>query len=205
MTSDRDTRSRILETARDLFFSHGFARVTMDQIAATLGMSKKTLYKYFPSKEGLLRDIVRQRTGEIGEGVDRILGDEGLDFVAKLRRLMGFLAAAISRVGQLFMQDLQKGAPDIWRELDDFRRNKAMRSFSELLSEGVRKGAFRSDVDQHLLTLLYANSIQGIINGETLAQLPLTASQAFEGIIAVLFEGILTDDYRARYAAHPGR
>jgi len=47
-------RRRILAGARRHFFANGFRRVTMDDLAAELGMSKKTLYAHFPSKQHLL-------------------------------------------------------------------------------------------------------------------------------------------------------
>jgi len=40
--------------ASQLFESHGYAQVTMEQVAAQAGVSKRTLYKYFPAKEALL-------------------------------------------------------------------------------------------------------------------------------------------------------
>jgi len=48
--TDAEVRNRILTEARGLFFRYGFSRVTMDEAAETLGMSKKTLYRHFPSK-----------------------------------------------------------------------------------------------------------------------------------------------------------
>jgi len=51
-------RQRIVEAARTHFFSHGFRRVTMDDLAAELAISKKTLYAYFPSKTALLEDVL---------------------------------------------------------------------------------------------------------------------------------------------------
>ena len=79
-----DPRQRILLAAREHFFAYGYSALTMDGLAAELGMSKKTLYKYFPSKDSLLQEIMSRRTGEIEEGVDRILREESLDFVEKV-------------------------------------------------------------------------------------------------------------------------
>ena len=55
MTAEAEARGRILAAARRLFFAHGFGRVTMDEIASELAMSKKTLYRHFASKEAALR------------------------------------------------------------------------------------------------------------------------------------------------------
>ena len=51
--TDMEIRDRILEKARDMFFKLGFSKVTMDEIAFELGMSKKTLYRYFKTKKNL--------------------------------------------------------------------------------------------------------------------------------------------------------
>lgn len=50
-------RKRILETAKEFFLEFGYKKVTMDEIADSLGMSKKTLYQYFPSKYELLSAV----------------------------------------------------------------------------------------------------------------------------------------------------
>ena len=52
--TDEETRQRILRVAMTFFLAHGFSRVTMDEIARELGMSKKTLYQHFESKESLM-------------------------------------------------------------------------------------------------------------------------------------------------------
>lgn len=205
MSGDFETRNRILEAAREQFFQLGFTKVTMDEIASGLGMSKKTLYRFFSGKDELLREVVELNKGEIERGLDDILQDKSLNFVERLKRLIAFLATRLSRISPLFMQDLRRNAPQLWKEIEAFRRQRATGVFGGLIEEGVREGVFRGDVDRQLLTLMYINLIQGIIHAEVLSQLPLSASQAFEAIIKVLFEGILTDEFRATYAAHQER
>ncbi len=201
MTGENEIRNRILEAATEQFLRFGFTRVTMDEVASGLGMSKKTLYQHFPGKEALLREVMRRRMREIEAGYEGILRDDSLDFVEKLKDLMSFMAVQFSRVGQVFLQDLQKNAPEVWREVETFRGRRASSLFGNLVNEGIQKGMFRADVDQHLLTLLYVSAIQGIINPDALSQLPLSASQAFENIIKIIYEGILTDKARAKYVA----
>ena len=51
-------RRQITDAARGLFLSQGFARTTMDSVTAEAGVSKQTLYAYFPSKTDLLLAIL---------------------------------------------------------------------------------------------------------------------------------------------------
>ena len=56
----RAKREQIRNGARRLFLRHGFAQTTTEAIAAEAGVSKQTLYVYYPSKESLLRDVLQQ-------------------------------------------------------------------------------------------------------------------------------------------------
>ena len=62
MASALEVQNRILEVAGSQFFSLGFTKVTMDEIAHEMGMSKRTLYQYFPGKKALLRKALLSRT-----------------------------------------------------------------------------------------------------------------------------------------------
>jgi AcrR family transcriptional regulator len=53
--------ARILETADRLFYGHGIRAVGVDMIAAEIGISKRTLYNYFPSKDALITAYLSRR------------------------------------------------------------------------------------------------------------------------------------------------
>jgi len=202
MSSDVQVRNRILQAAREQFFRFGFTKVTIDEIASDLGMSKKTIYKYFPSKDRLLRGVIETMMKEIWTRVSSLIHDDSMDFLDKLKYLMELVGMQISKLGRPFIQDVQRNAPEIWKEIDEFRNKAILNNFGDLLNEGVQKGVFRSDVNQQLLMLMYSNTIQNIINPEVLSQHPFSASDVFEAIIKVIFEGILTDKGRAKYFAN---
>ncbi len=52
------TRSKILDAAYELFRRRGFSRVNVDEIAAAAGITKRTLYAHFPSKDALLEAVL---------------------------------------------------------------------------------------------------------------------------------------------------
>ena len=56
--TDIDTKARIQKAAHDLVMQYGIRSVSMDDIAANLGMSKKTIYQYFKDKDELVEAVV---------------------------------------------------------------------------------------------------------------------------------------------------
>ena len=84
MADELDIKDRILTRAEEMFLRFGYSKVTMDEIAANLGMSKKTLYKFFPSKEELVREIIYKMRCGVKDYIDDLLANDEMDFVEKI-------------------------------------------------------------------------------------------------------------------------
>jgi len=54
-----EEQNKIIELTEEKFFRDGFYKTTMDEVASELKMSKKTIYKFFPSKDDLVTAIAR--------------------------------------------------------------------------------------------------------------------------------------------------
>ena len=198
MASAVEVRNRILEVAREQFFSLGFTKVTMDEIAHELGMSKRTLYQHFPGKKDLLRKALLNKAQRISEGLGKIIDGDQAHFGRKLEQALTFVATEMPHLSPIFLRDIQRHAPDVWQELDQRRQETIRTRFGKLIREGIKAGFLRKDIEAELLVLLFSTLVQNVMSPQTLSRLPLTASQAFAVISGVLFEGILTDKGRAR-------
>ncbi len=60
---------RILDTAMDVIVAHGFAALSINKLAGALGFTPGALYRYFPSKDALLAELVAEIIEDIGERV----------------------------------------------------------------------------------------------------------------------------------------
>ena len=69
-------RNKILEKSNELFLNLGFKSVTMDEIASSLGVSKKTLYKYFSNKTALIDAVTEYMFNTICCSIDTICAQE---------------------------------------------------------------------------------------------------------------------------------
>jgi len=201
MSEQNEIKERILEKAEEIFFQFGYTKANVSDIASSLGMSKKTLYKYYPGKEAILRELIKSMKGNIDSELCSIWSDENLDYVVKLKNIMNCCGTHISKLRGPLLEDLRKNIPEVWEDINKMRVKTAEPEFTALINEGVENKVFRDDIYQRLILLMYINAIQGIINPEVLSQLPLTADQVFETIIKILFEGILTTDGRAKYCS----
>jgi AcrR family transcriptional regulator len=69
-------KDKIITKATDLFLKLGFKSVTMDDIAAEMGISKKTIHKYFGNKEVLIEETVETMHQTIDVAIDNILSQQ---------------------------------------------------------------------------------------------------------------------------------
>lgn len=202
--TDVKTKNRIMAKAQELFYHMGISAVTMDQLADELGMSKKTLYQYFPSKEALITDIIHAVTHQCDCYVIGLMNNKEVDFVHRLKSMMEYLTRNIySQWSTVLVADLKRNWPDVWNQIMEFRRQRIFEDTARLIHEGVESGVFRKDLDEKLVVQIWATAIQGLVTPDVLSQMPYTASQVFEAITKVFFEGLLTDAGREKYHDAP--
>lgn len=193
---DQEIKQRIHEKALDHFLQFGFSKVTMNEIAGDLGVSKKTLYQYFPGKEELLAAVVAQLHEDTAAQIQSIIGREDLDFVAKLHKSLNALAALHSKMTPYFLSDLEKHAPEVCKRSNDFKRDTIRSLMSTLVAEGIQKGVFRNDIDQELIIHIYSGALQHLLRPETFVQLGLSVEQIHRAIGTVVLEGIVRPESR---------
>ena len=182
---------RIVRVAERIFLRSGFSRVLMDDLARELGMSKKTLYAHFASKEALLRAVLIQRVSEVDQGMEAIVSAKEA-FSAKLAHVAGFLQAKLAEVSPVFLEDIRRYAPECFRVVEEFRGRAIPRYFGRLFDEGLRAGHVRPKVQRDILIRMLVLSVQGIIRPEAVGELHLHPREALEHILSITFDGILT-------------
>ncbi len=189
-------RERIIQRAKELFLKFNYSRVTVDEISNDLGISKKTLYKYFPSKEKLLFQVLNLMFKSIEEEVHEIVDNKDREYIDRLTDIMAFMGDKTALFQSPLVKEIQRRFPDLWSEINRFRKDKIRIYMGKLLQEGVWKGVFREDTNIDLLIHVYYNLALASINPEFLAEHAITATQVFDEIISILFEGVLTPEGR---------
>ncbi len=197
--SDLELKERILTAAREYFFTNGFSKVTMEEFAHSMGMSKKTIYKFFPSKDDIVKAITREQLVTINNRCESFRNNSSMEFIDRIKSTISYLTTEMQKMKPQFYIDVQRNMPELWKEVDNFRHEKVTNDFGLMVQQGVDLGIFRSDVNVQVFVLMYSSAMQSIVNPEALSHLPLNLSQAYQAAITVFFEGMMTDDGRSKY------
>ncbi|MCE1187875.1 MAG: TetR/AcrR family transcriptional regulator [Ignavibacteria bacterium] len=202
MHEEHEIKNRILTRANDLFMQYGYSKVRMEEIAISLGISKKTLYKYFSNKDQIVRQLVYNAKCEVTERIDQIIDDENVTYVEKLRNLFDFIGTQTQKFHSRMIEELMRSHPEIWREILEIRKKHTYDRMSKLIKEGAEKGVLRSDINQNIITLIYIGAINTVFVPDSFEHLSFVPEPVFKDIIKVIFEGILTDSGRKEYMNH---
>jgi AcrR family transcriptional regulator len=193
--ADIEEKQRIIDVSSKRFMENGISKVTLDEIAADLGMSKKTMYKFFPSKEDLLKTIVHTMMNGLRVRVEAVVNSDK-PFVEKAPELLALIGHQISIMSKQFLFDLQRFTPELWKEIDEFRRQRILTNIRKIFIQAQAEGVFRKDLDIELFILVFVSSVQSIVNPQTLSQQSFSAEEALRGIFRIIFEGTMTEEAR---------
>ena len=195
---DNDSAARIIAVARQHFFAHGFRRVTMDDLAGELGMSKKTLYASFPTKTDLLRAVLLDKFRRVEVDLQRIAAGFSKDMLDSLRQLLASLQRHTEEIQPPFVRDIRREAPQMFELVQTRRRQVIQTYFGSLLDECRKAGIVRKDVSTRLIIEILLGATEAIMNPARMAELRLTPRTGYSTIINVVFEGVLTEKGRKR-------
>lgn len=156
----KEIQNQIVETAHELFIERGIKDVKMDDIAAELSISKRTIYELFNDKEQLLHEVLifqheqmRERGKEIIRGSSHIL-----EIILKLFNLHFEL---LKKVNNKFFSELGK-YPEICKEKQNKEKQNA-KKFTAWMEMGRQQGLFREDADFEILTFILKRDLTTIL------------------------------------------
>jgi AcrR family transcriptional regulator len=189
---DLAQKQRILEAVRDRILAEGFSRLSVDEIATMFGMSKKTFYKFFPTKEELINQVADRIMAEGRISLAKIVGSDK-DFISKLHELVSFVMLQSTRISKALQNDVERFAPDLWKRIEEFRKHRITDVFSHLVEQGIKEGYVRADVNKRIFLMVVLGSIRNVVNPTVLAQESFSAHEAVDNLLNLFFTGILTE------------
>ncbi|MFH0990400.1 MAG: TetR/AcrR family transcriptional regulator [bacterium] len=191
-------KERIIEFAMEKFLSTGVSKVTVDDLATELRMSKKTLYKYFPSKEDLIRSIMRLNMKWIEKNADEIFSSDK-PVEQKLAAFFMLVGRVMSRVSKQFQGELKTFSPSLWQEIETFRREKIFGRLKKLFAQAKQEGLFREDLSVDFFYLVFSTVVDGMMNPQVIAHQSFSMDEAFRGLYKLMMVGAVQPEARDKF------
>jgi TetR/AcrR family transcriptional regulator len=159
---DKDRLHRILEVAQKRFAHYGVGKTTMTEIASDLGMSKASIYYYYPDKEHLFLAVIQKEMDEFIAGVIRVTKEKGTAS-KKLKHYVSIRQSHFQRLVSLAHIDEQsltivKSSSE---KLHEHLVLKETKLVQHILSMGIKAGEFTSFATQTYADLL-VTSMRGL-------------------------------------------
>lgn len=165
MINEETLETQIIANATEHFLTKGFKSVTMDDLASSMGMSKKTIYTYFKTKNDLVNGVSNYLFDIISTGIDHICV-QGYNPIEELYTINDFVQKNLKNENSSPFYQLQKYYPKTHAELIKKQFKVAHDCIIENLKKGVEAGIYREGLDIEFISRLYFLSITGVKNEE---------------------------------------
>lgn len=186
-----DDQTKIIEQIEDKLFKEGFYKTTMDDVASELGMSKKTIYKFFPSKDDLVMAIAKHFMNSMKNKIVPALNSDK-NAIEKLAELINILATASDKVSPKRMDEIRKYFPSLWNEIDKFRTQMMFGNITKVIDQGKAEGLFIDYPTSIIMNVLVA-SVRNIVNPDFILNNNFSIIEAARYAFKIIIGGIVTD------------
>ncbi len=156
-------KKKILHNATEMFLNIGFKSVTMDDIAANSGISKKTIYAHFANKIQLVEAATLHIFDIISKGID-IIHEQQQNPIIELFEMKRFVMKHLKDEKSSPQYQLQKYYPKIFKNLKHKQFELMQELFKENLTKGIEQKLYRDDIDIDFTARIYFNGMLGIKN-----------------------------------------
>ena len=183
-------RQKILSYTTEKFMSEGFYKTSMDSLASELQMSKKTIYKYFSSKEELVEAVIKSFMSQVKNKIDSVIKEEDNSLVRALH-LFAVMRDITTKFSDKWVKDIRIHLPKLWLVVDEFRTKRAYAVLGSIIQQGQKEGII-IEKPAELIIHLYVSAMRSIVNPDFLFYQKMNYNEAIQHTFEILFNGILT-------------
>jgi len=185
---DRHIKTAVKARFRELAFRTGIRAITIDMIARDCGISKKTLYLFFRSKDDLVEAILEDMLAEYNSGVKTI--DASVkDPLDKLYRLIELPFALFGEISTQLAKDVTLLYPHIEKRLDTLR-NTHRKTVMNNYVDGVRAGYFK-DINPTFVESFLSGAGRQVMSSAFVLENNMTLRQIFTYFRDIMLSGLL--------------
>lgn len=186
-----EAQEKILKVSLELFFKYGIKRVTMDDIAKELGMSKKTIYQFYKEKDDLVSQLcqieLQKQNTEFAE-----LQTMAIDPLHEIILISEKMRSMLQPINPMFFLDLQKFYPTAYDQFVKFREYCSSTLIYKNIKVGVESGLYRKEIDVEFTAQYRMAQIDMVMFGNYFSYDKISFAKAHELILDMFVYSICT-------------
>ena len=181
-------RDKIIEEAVKLFNVYNF-KFKLDDIAKNLHISKKTIYKYFDSKEDIFKAFILDGFDSMRQGQEKIMVDDRLSTKMKLTALLNTRCSYESKFSMDKAIEIRDYYPEMTKlVLESY--SSQWKNVDTLLTKGKEEKVFSDEYPNNLIIEMLSHAIFMVHERGFLRKNHLTYRRAIAESVAIIIEGI---------------
>ena len=185
---EREMREKIIDTAIEEFTRNGL-KFTMNDVAKALGISKKTIYTVFESKQDVLMAIADRYARDFTDMRQEIEADTELDTLEKLERLFCASPTKYYNIGLSRIFELAQKYPKQYKYLME-AVSQGWALAEQYLEKGIREGKIRKNISKPVVMAMIRGTVICFLESDILYKNGLTYEQGKEEMVQIIMKGI---------------
>lgn len=169
-------KKTILEKSGEVFLKYGFKTATMDDIANELGISKKTIYKYFKNKEQLVDESVLLFHNNIHNSILCIC-NKGYNAIEENFEVKIMFKDIFKNLNESPVFQLQKYYPKTYAKIMSSEFDMFKDCISENIKKGIKEGLYRNNINESVISRFYFSLVFSVYDTTLFAQQNKTLNQ----------------------------
>ena len=186
-----DMRPIIVESFIKEFNKNG-PRLNLDDVASSIHMSKKTIYRFFRSKQSIYEYILNDASKQILLAQQAIFTDESLSTKEKLYRITTIQTTWEGKIDLSHMGEVQDLEPEVYNHVIE-AYNTHWGLLLKLLENGIADGTLKPDTNPAFLVNLFQHGMTALYENGFLARAKLTYTEGICLLSKTIFDGAFAD------------
>ncbi len=191
MILNMEPQDKILKTSLELFYKFGIKRVTMDDIAKELGMSKKTIYHHFKEKDDLVNTLCDTEMIKHEQIFDELF-NESKNPIHEMMLISANMRKMMQHINPIFFLDLQKFHPQALNRFQEFKQNCAFKHIERNITKGIEAGFYRKDIDVEFTAKYRLSQLDMLLFGNYYSFEKISFTKSHELLLDMFVYGICT-------------
>lgn len=185
-----ETTERILLKADELFRRYGIRAITLDEIANSLGISKKTIYQFFEDKDALV-DAVMMAHFEKNHDECAQASINAKNAIDEIFIMMAKIDEDFRNLNPIVLHDLKKFHFKTFEKFQQHKQNKLLKMIVANLKRGVEEGYYRNDFDIELVARFRMACIWIPFDIEMFPENKFTLQEVFHEVFELFLHGLV--------------